>query len=445
MTPEEIKSKIAELRAKYEDAGLAYDELNTVYLSIQKNPALDEATDQSFLGALQKLTDKSRSLKAESKTLEEELSKAPEDPKKDPENPEEPQKPERDPNQIYGSVGAGGKNDPLDVTLVQKLLNQRHSANLTEDGKSGKGTVGAIQNFQRCINGDWNACDGRIDVGGKTWKWLSGSQAIPALPAKPKPKPKPPVEDPVVDPKKKVTVIEVVAEGAKTIIDYFLQKYADKELDLAKFEIGATYPVCPGIAGKVSFYAGIKFKLEFKRGDGLKVTSTASVTAGASLSFGVEIGVPKVLSVEFGIQGWAKLAVETSISMEAKNGAITATLNAPSGALSVGADLYADITALGFGADVAWWLGKAIGCETDGSKLLYNLGKINLLEVTAPSYSLSVNKALSWSVSSQGSYGYAMHKDFKAAMDRVVQGVKNTYKDIRAEHYVLLYPLPYEL
>lgn len=82
---------------------------------------------------------------------------------------------------ITASVGNGGTNTPADVLCVQKLLNQRAGAGLTEDGKCGAKTIAAIAKFQQSQL-QMAKPDGRIDAGGRTWKALTG-QAVPPPPA----------------------------------------------------------------------------------------------------------------------------------------------------------------------------------------------------------------------------------------------------------------------
>jgi uncharacterized protein (TIGR02594 family) len=84
--------------------------------------------------------------------------------------------------EIKQSVGEGGKNDPADVTLVQKLLNAKYKLGVGEDGKIGPKTIAAIKQFQLKVVKLPNP-DGRIDPGGKSWKTLSAGTAAPVAPA----------------------------------------------------------------------------------------------------------------------------------------------------------------------------------------------------------------------------------------------------------------------
>ena len=89
---------------------------------------------------------------------------------------------------ISASVGQGGKNIKADVITVQNLLNKKN-AKLVVDGSCGPKTIAAITAFQKQVV-KLAKPDGRIDVGGTTWKALTASTATPA-PAAPKPTPAP--------------------------------------------------------------------------------------------------------------------------------------------------------------------------------------------------------------------------------------------------------------
>lgn len=72
---------------------------------------------------------------------------------------------------LSAAVGSGCTNDKADVTLVQSLLKAK-GVSITVDGIFGPNTKKAIINFQKGALGFRNG-DGRLDVGGKTWKGLN--------------------------------------------------------------------------------------------------------------------------------------------------------------------------------------------------------------------------------------------------------------------------------
>jgi len=80
--------------------------------------------------------------------------------------------------ELSGSVGKGGVNNEQDVLLVQKMLNEHVAAlglkRLKEDGLIGDRTIEAIFEYQEEVVESPNP-DGRIDVGGGTWRLLAAA------------------------------------------------------------------------------------------------------------------------------------------------------------------------------------------------------------------------------------------------------------------------------
>lgn len=69
---------------------------------------------------------------------------------------------------LLGSVGLHGQNREKDVLLVQQLLNTA-GAGIAEDGDCGRGTISAIEEYQR----NWTKHpDGKVDAVGRTWSNL---------------------------------------------------------------------------------------------------------------------------------------------------------------------------------------------------------------------------------------------------------------------------------
>jgi len=91
---------------------------------------------------------------------------------------------------ISASVGKGGVNNKADVTTVQQLLNVHVRALglplLDEDGRIGDNTNNAIARYQQMVCGNANP-DGRIDVGGGTWKALVAGRTVAPPPPPPAP------------------------------------------------------------------------------------------------------------------------------------------------------------------------------------------------------------------------------------------------------------------
>jgi len=78
---------------------------------------------------------------------------------------------------LIGSVGEGGRNRPEDVRVVYALLNKILSVQLEVSDVCSVELIRAIREFQQ---GFMSRPDGRIDVGGRTWKKLTAAIEAPA-------------------------------------------------------------------------------------------------------------------------------------------------------------------------------------------------------------------------------------------------------------------------
>jgi peptidoglycan/xylan/chitin deacetylase (PgdA/CDA1 family) len=73
---------------------------------------------------------------------------------------------------LHGSVGEGGENRPEDVRQVCTLFKKILPASLPETASCSPELIKAIKNFQQSF---LSHPDGRIDVGGTTWKKLAAA------------------------------------------------------------------------------------------------------------------------------------------------------------------------------------------------------------------------------------------------------------------------------
>lgn len=79
-------------------------------------------------------------------------------------------------NSLTGSVGESGKNQPDDVRAVYALFNKILSVQLEVSDVCSVELIRAIREFQQ---GFMSRPDGRIDVGGRTWKKLTAAAEAP--------------------------------------------------------------------------------------------------------------------------------------------------------------------------------------------------------------------------------------------------------------------------
>jgi hypothetical protein len=86
---------------------------------------------------------------------------------------------------IGASVGKGATNNKADVLVVQHLLNAQVGAMglpaLDENGRIGDDDIRAIVRYQHMVLNVANP-DGRIDVGGNTWKALVAGRTVTVTP-----------------------------------------------------------------------------------------------------------------------------------------------------------------------------------------------------------------------------------------------------------------------
>jgi len=86
-------------------------------------------------------------------------------------------------NELSAAVGSNCQNNKSDVLLVQNLLKKK-TVSVGVDGLFGSNTLTAIKNFQKgALN--FSNTDGKVDVGGKTWKGLNDSSVAYKKPTTP--------------------------------------------------------------------------------------------------------------------------------------------------------------------------------------------------------------------------------------------------------------------
>lgn len=78
--------------------------------------------------------------------------------------------------QLTGAVGSGCPNNKNDVKLIQELLNKK-GVKTGIDGLFGRETKESIKKFQSGAL-KFTYPDGRVDVGGKTWKGLTDETVV---------------------------------------------------------------------------------------------------------------------------------------------------------------------------------------------------------------------------------------------------------------------------
>lgn len=396
MTLEEINILLENLRDAVDKADRLADKL-------AGSPLYTKEMAQKVDKARLELENKIVALKAEreglkNKKVDSENPVNPEEPKIDP-TPEQPR------DTILAPVGVKGKNDPKDVELVQKLLNERKGCKLGVDGKCGGKTNNEIIDLQRRIFQKWNV-DGRIDPGGATWKWLKGTGKLPALPPKPDPKPEPipdPIDPkPIVNPTIQEKIVDVLGEFADKVLPYE-KEFFKFSWDTPKLQLGWGF----FIMGSIGVYSGAKLT-------GKRATNQVTITGNA------HVGTFASVSIGWGHieSGWlGSYGVEASGTLRgdiAANFNIYATLAAAGQTMSGTLSASADITAtLSVSAQVKVGLVFEAGWESES----YELGSLTFLETTTPAYTTTYNfSAKKFSFSSSGGWNVRVHKSLVAVL-----------------------------
>lgn len=416
MTIEEINLLLEE----YRDAADKADRLSD---KLDRNPLYTKEMVQKVDKARLELENKIAELKAKRKELlnnKETPAPTPTEPEKPTENtdnkettPEPTPVPEPERTEILLSVGVGGKNNLLDVTLVQKLLNERKGCKLETDGICGNLTSTQIIDLQRRIFQNWTV-DGRIDPGGATWKWLKGKAALPALPPAPKPEPKPkpdPIDDnKIKDPKTlPVKIVDVLAEFSNVVLPY-KKEFFKLEWSTPNYPLGYGFFV----SGSIGAYSNADITGK-RNQNSVDITGSAKIGAFAALTIGWG----------FSVNGYiAATKVEASGTLRGDMYArfnIIATLSASGQQLTGSLRSNADITAtLSVSAKVVasghiLGMGGSVGYQS-GS---FSLGQIKFLYATTPVYAMTYNfSAKKFYFSSNGKWSVQPHPTLKENLKR---------------------------
>jgi hypothetical protein len=394
MTLEEINILLDDLRDTVDKADRLADKL-------AGSPLYTKEMAQKVDKARLELENKIVALKAERKELQnKKIEPNPEpNPTPNPEpNPEPTPEPPRD--TILGSVGVKGKNDPKDVELVQKLLNERKGCKLDIDGKCGGLTNNQIIDLQRRLTQKWFV-DGRVDPGGATWKWLKGTGALPGLPPMPPPPPVvippvvPPVPNPIVNPTIQEKIVDVLGEFSTRVLPYE-KEFFNFSWDTPKLQLGWGF----FIMGSIGVYSAAK--LTGKRAlNQVTITGNAHVGTFASVSVGWG-DIKSGWLGSYGVEALGKLRGDIVANFNI-NATLAAAGQTMSGTLSASADIKATLSV---SAEVKVGFVLEAGWESES----YELGSLTFLQTTTPAYTTTYNfSAKKFSFSSSGGWSVRVH------------------------------------
>ncbi len=405
MTIEEINIQLENLRD-------AVDKADRLFDSLTKNSLVTKEIVAKVDKARAALEAKITELKAARKELQEKTAEtAPTDPAATETTETPTPAPPAPRTEILGSVGYRGKNDPLDVELVQKLLNQRKGEKLVVDGVWGTNTNTSIVDLQRRIFQSWGV-DGRIDPGGKTWKWLIGSDKLPKLPPAPPPPPPAPVK--VTPPPQQKVTQPTVQEKVTDVLGFFAEKVLPYEKEFFMFEWNS-----PKVwLGYGFFVQGSLYAYSNASLTGSKGTNSVSVTGSAKVATGVSasIGWGEVSQGWYGT--WGLEARGTMKGELAASFYIRTVLSAAGQTMTGSISSTADITAtLSVSAKVTGGVGFGGSYETES----YTLGKITFLQATTPMFASTYDfSARKFSFKKSGSWSVRIHPQLVNTLRSVI-------------------------
>jgi hypothetical protein len=259
--------------------------------------------------------------------------------------------------------------------------------------------------LQRRIFQNW-AVDGRIDPGGKTWKWLKGNDALPKLPPPPPPPPvvvpKPPTPNPIKNPTVQEKIVDVLGVFADLHLPYE-KEFFKFEWTSKKVMLGYGFFIDGGLYAYAN--ASLDGKKETKA---VTVTGTAKIACGASVSIGWG-EVTEGWYGTYGLEARGTLTGELAASFR-----IISKLSAAGQTMTGSLTSNADVTARLFvSAKIKG--GFVVGGEYETEQ--YNLGSITFLYATTPMYSMNYNfSARKFSFSSSGKWSVKPHPMLVAAL-----------------------------
>lgn len=401
---------IEEINLLLEDYRDAVDKADRLSDKLDRNPLYTKEMVQKVDKARMELEKKIAELKAK----RQELMKKPEPtPEPIPEQtPEEPTpEPEKERTEILLSVGISGKNNLLDVKLVQKLLNERKGCKLDTDGICGNLTLTQIIDLQRRIFQNW-VVDGRIDPGGKTWKWLKGNAALPKLPPPPPPKPIDPIvtpnPTPIVEPTRQEKFVDILGEFADRHLPY------EKEFFEFSWEARKYLPYGFFIEGRIGAYANARLSGQ-RAQQQVTVTGTATLGCSSELSIGWGTIYEGWFGTKTGLEakGTMKGVLEADFNIHATLVAQGQTL---SGTLSSSANITATLS-----VNASIKLGYVIGTK-EWQTEYYKLGTITFLRATTPAYTMTYNFGVrKFSFSRGGSWRVEVHPSLSNTLKATVK------------------------
>lgn len=229
----------------------------------------------------------------------------------------------------------------------------------------------------------------------------------------------------------------VVVAGAvtRTVIDHFIEKYSGgkiAEKEFFTFRASRGIPVYPMV--NVEFGASVSLKggVEVRR-DANKLIGEAklkgAINLDVALTFGLDLSPICTATVGGGIRGTGSVEGRSSITLEAADPNLSATLEPATVEVKVSASLFVSMPDVPGMGTLLESIAGVVGSDkvsADGNKLLYQLGSATLFKVFLPIYTLTFNvNSGSFSGSRQGSgaINVEVHPALRDKVRRLKEGM----------------------
>ena len=228
-----------------------------------------------------------------------------------------------------------------------------------------------------------------------------------------------------------------VGQVVASSIDIFLRHHNDGKLGkktLVEVNKRATVPIFTGVGATITFYGNLEGEATVSReGNALqgqvKISGTAQLGIGFTLGF--ELPIIGGLSITFGIEGGPALEGTTTIRLTAADPNLSASIQPGRLELKLVTSLFADMPSV-IPESLLELLNGHGGIAVRGHRLLYQIGEINIVTATTPTYAITLNTN-NWSFSggrASGEYSFRINPVVQQRVEAIKQAIINAANSI---------------
>lgn len=234
--------------------------------------------------------------------------------------------------------------------------------------------------------------------------------------------------------------LNTAAEGAGTLIDAYLRVYGQRwSGDLVDIQVDKMVPVYGPLRADLGVSCGLGANVSVARsGVGLTLSGAATGDARVALGVGTGVELPFVggYAIAGGVQGGASVEGSIQFTLEAERSGLKASITPFTFALDMVAELYIRLEVSGMSeSDLEDFFSKlkalSSNIDVSGARITYELGRLNLFEITTKSYSLTftIERGRYVYGSSSGNYSAQLNPALVNAIREVIQSIKQAARD----------------